>query len=662
MDDFSITKSNQTGEIRFVSGRTSDFTKLKTKYRTYKKQTSQSDFANAPVALQQELDMIMQLKVLAKKEKLPAEYKWLDEAEAELKEKLTTAKINLIANAYYAPIQIKGSAPIQQKTPDDELIQLLNSCKNEEGLLDPMAEAILSSLAGKDSCVYHTKNILEKCREDDGTFNEDKSYAVVLMANAGVDIARMCENIDSFSFYDDESGKEKVDFVGLKDALKMMAAGLENTDAVKTAKYLSGNFEDKSAVKNSILKLKKADVSIDAIFKILNSLTVVNPENGKKVISQSAIDSVFSLKRTLFSTRKNEDDERKNQINLLGVCVFNFGNQTMITKNGEITYISPIEGEDIKLTKERYLELISGIEDEMLVDFASTYKSKNGEIDNKYVRVASQLRNAGVVYDGLFAMMDSCIKEDGSIDAEKISAIKTIRASGALSNDLPMLVDSCQRDENGKYSEKDLSLVCELTSGVIGGKEVCSLLPVVKNSEDAKDVIMLCSPEFSNKENLLKLVELMKKTNGELGENEMEVLYDLALNYFSDEDNYGTEEKFIKEATSIMRMSQAEDGTISDDAAGICAIMSKHAGEPLPSIKLGLQACFNEKSVVDPKLAQILWDMYIQKASLSETLDMINVCKLPYNKVDEDKADMIISLFEQKFPKEKIAKLVNPKQ
>ena len=73
MSNFQIGKSQQTGEIRFATGRTSDFTRLKTKYRDFKAQTEKSDFANAPVVMQQELDLLVQLKALAKKEKLPSE-------------------------------------------------------------------------------------------------------------------------------------------------------------------------------------------------------------------------------------------------------------------------------------------------------------------------------------------------------------------------------------------------------------------------------------------------------------------------------------------------------------------------------------------------------------------------------------------------------------
>ena len=68
MSNFSVGKSSQKGEITFPTGRTSDFTRAKTKYRDHKEKVSQSDFANSPVALEKEMTMLVELLALAKKE------------------------------------------------------------------------------------------------------------------------------------------------------------------------------------------------------------------------------------------------------------------------------------------------------------------------------------------------------------------------------------------------------------------------------------------------------------------------------------------------------------------------------------------------------------------------------------------------------------------
>lgn len=658
MSDFSVGKFSAPTEIKFASGRTSEFTKALTAYKDFMAKTSQSDFANSPVAMQKEVDMLIQLKELAKKEKLPKESKWIEARLPELTEKLTSTKINLLANAYYAPMNIRGVSQNTSDKPDEKLLALLNSCKDKDGFLDPNAELLLGSLKGKDNGIYHIQNILNKCREEDGSVNADKAQAVSQMANAQIEPSRMCEFIDRVTYFDENSGKDVVDFQMVSDITSFMSEGLTDIDSVKFAEYLKGNFEDKDVIKTSLLKLHKSNINSSVILKIMGSLETHNSVSGKIEVSPKAVSNIATLKKSMFSTRDNETNERNNQINLLGVSVFKFDDITMVSKNGRLTYMTPVEGEqNIDVTKEKYDALVSSIEDNMLLEFSGKYKDENGEIDSKYVRVASHLRNAGMVYNGLFNLVDSCIKEDGSIDTHRLDSIKTVRASGALSDDVPALLEACEKDENGNYSETDIKHICDLTSCVIGGKEVCSLLPVVRESDEIKDIMMVCAPNFSDNEKLFEILDMLKKPDGNFGENEMEVFYDLAFNYFSKEENIGEEDNFMKTANEIMKIARSKDGTISDDAAGICAIMCQK-GESVYGIRNAMMYCYDDDYKVDGKLSQILWDMYFQDANLNEVLDMIQVCKNDEGKIDYDKADMIIKLFEAKFPKDKIAQLV----
>lgn len=658
MSDFSVGKFSPPTEIKFASGRTSEFTKALTVYKDFMAKTSQSDFANSPVVMQKELDMLVQLRDLAKKEKLSKESKWIETRLPELTEKLTSTKINLLANAYYAPVIVRG---VQQETlgkPDEKLFALLNSCKNKDGFLDPNAELLLESLKGKDDNLYHTEIVLNKCREEDGSVNADKAQAVSQMANAGIEPARISEYVDKVTLYDANSDKDIVDFQMLADITSFMSEGLKDVDAVNFAEILKGNFENKDSIKGSLIKLYKADINSSVIPKIINSLAVPNKDTGKLEVSSDSVANIASLKKEMSKTRDNETNERNNPINLLDVSVFTVDDITMVAKNGKFTYVTPLEGkEDVEVTKEKYNTLVASIEDNMLLEFAGKYKDGNGEIDSKYVRVASRLRNAGMVYNGLFNLVDSCIKEDGEIDTQRVNAIETVRASGALSDDVPLLLEACEKDENGNYSETDIKHVCDLTSCVVGGKEVCSLLPVVRESDEIKDIMMVCAPNFSDNEKLFEILDMLKRPDGNFGENEMEVFYDLALNYFSREENVGDEDNFMKVANEIKQIAKAEDGTISDDAAGICAIMCQK-GENIYSIRNAMTACYDENFKVDGKLSQILWDMYLQEANLDEVLDVLKVCKTEDGKVDHDKADMVTMLFEAKFPKDKILQLV----
>lgn len=657
MSNFSVGKSSSSKEIKFSSGRTSNFTRLKTKYKEFKTQAGQSDFANAPVLMQKELDMLMELRDFAEKEKLSGEVKSIEEKIAQVREKLTNAKINDITTAYYAPINIKGASSVFTEEQNERLLRLLDSCKNSDGLLDPNAEKLLSSFKGKETDLFHIERVLNKCRNKDGSIDADKAEAVAKLALNGVSPSSITEYIDRFSSYDESLHKDCIDFDLISEVTGLISDGLDIVDAEKFAQYLQGDFSDKTSVRTSLLRLHKADIDTDRILDIANVLSVKNPVSGKLEISPRAVSSVVSLKKTMAATRANETNERKNSINLLGVNVFQFGDMTMVSKNGKFTYVTPVEGENYEVTKERYNALVSSIEDNMLSEFAQKYKDEKGEIDNKYLRVALFLRNAGIVYNNVFNLLDSCINEDGSIDANRLDALKTIRKSGALSDDVASLLDACKKDADGNYSQTDIENICDLSSCIVGGKEVCSLLPVVRDNDDIKDCLMICAPCFSDKQKLLDIPMLLKTPAGEFGENETEMFYDLAFNYFADEENIGSESEFLKAASEIIQISRSQDGTVSDDATGVCAIMCKK-NESMESVKSGLTACYDANSNVDGKLAQILWDMYLQDANLPEATGMIAVCKMQDGSINYDKADMIISLLESNYSKEKVAQLV----
>ena len=77
MSDFLVRRSNspQKPEISFPSGRTSEYTKAKTQYRDMMERISNSDFANSPVALENEMHKLQEMLTHAKNENLVSEIK-----------------------------------------------------------------------------------------------------------------------------------------------------------------------------------------------------------------------------------------------------------------------------------------------------------------------------------------------------------------------------------------------------------------------------------------------------------------------------------------------------------------------------------------------------------------------------------------------------------
>jgi len=489
--------------------------------------------------------------------------------------------------------------------------------------------------------------------------NDDAKTLLNKLLKAGYDVDSSFEIMNLFTEDVKNSSKKHVDVDAVSQYMDFLSKGVSQDSALKLSKFLSANFVDKASVKNSLFKLTGDGLDVDSSIKLMKTLLVKN-EDGKFNVVPESVDTVLTFRKILASNRKNETAERKNPINQLGVKIFSAGDFSMHTKNGKVIHVSSFFEDDYETQKQRYDDLVESIENEMLLEFAEKYKSKDGSIDSKYIRVATFLRNAGMVYDGFLNAIDSCIKEDGSIDAKKLKTLKTFKDAGALAFDIPMLLDACSRNENGDYDPVDVQLISDLTSCIIGGNEVCSLLPVMKANDEIKDIIMLCAPYFDRNENLFEALALMKKPDGEYGENEMEFFYDLASTFFSEKDNYGKDDDFLKLAEEIMLIAKNEHGEISDDSAGICAIMTK-SNESISKVKEALIACFDGNNKVDEKMAQVLWDMYVLGASFDEVKQVLDSCRDDDGFIDDKKINTFLSMVETKSSKEEILNVLTKK-
>ena len=514
-----------------------------------------------------------------------------------------------------------------------------------------------------DAVYQYMQMLADDIPEDDvkfimqylSSYVENKADAKIILdklLKAGYDVDASFGIMNLFTEDVKNSSKKNVNVDAVVEYMDFLSKGLSEEVALKLSKFLSANFVDKDLVKSSLFKLTGSGLDVDSSIKLMKTLLVKN-QDGKFNVVPESVDTVLTFRKILASNRKNETAERKNPINQLGVKIFSVGDFSMHTKNGKIINVSSFFEDDYDTQKQRYDDLVESIENEMLLEFVKKYKSKDGSIDSKYIRVATFLRKAGMVYDGFFNAIDSCIKEDGSIDAKKLKTIKTFKDAGALAFDIPMLLDACSRNENGDYNPVDIQLISDLTSCIIGGNEVCSLLPVMKANDEIKDIIMLCAPYFDRNENLFEALSLMKKPDGKYGENEMEFFYDLAFSFFSEEDNYGKDDDFLKIAEEIMSLAKNEHGEISDDATGICAIML-NKNESISDVKEALIACFDENNKVDKNLAQVLWDMYVLGASFDEVKQVLDACKHEDGLINDDKINTFISMIETKSSKEEI--------
>ena len=658
MTDFSVNKSSVSKDIKYSKNKQTEFSKLKAEYDAMKKKIAKSDFANAPVVVRSELNMLSELKRIAQRDGLEQDLAWIDKREIEIKELLSTKKSDTVLNAYYTPMVSFGKREESEVSEQTELYdELMQLCRKKDGTFDENAEKMLLALSKQNVDLLHVVDILKKAKAQTDEINPTYTKAIVKIADAGVTNADMYTYIDAFTHTDDNL-TYKIDLGNLDVALSLKKVGMYDDGAVKLAQYLDGNFADKSQIKSYMVKLHKVGVSPDTIQKLISSLAVEDVVTGQKTVSSKAVNTVTNLKKLLFSSRKNETDERQSPINQLGVMILELGSKTIMMKDGIVTYASPVQGENYKVAKEQYESMLTSLEDMTLVDFVSRYKSKDGEINSKYLRIASVLRNSGIVYNQILDMIDSCIDEDGNMDADKVSSIVSLKKAGALSDDIMGILEACSKDEDGKYLKTDIANACELSSAVIAGSEVCSLLPEVRNNDDVKDFVLYGSQYFIDKSCLLKLIELAKNGNPDAEVNALEVISSLQDNLIADDVGFASDKQFIKDAQEIISLARGKDGVLSDDAAGICAILSQN-GESAENIKNALKLCTNQDEIIDAKLAEVLWRMGVQNASFDEIENLINVCKNQDGIVNTSNADMILSLFDSGYSKDKILSLFN---
>lgn len=672
MSNFSIKSASISKKESSSNIGNSEFFKLKKEYEKQKRKMQKTDFANSPVALEKELTLLAKLKELAEKEGLLSEVKNIEDREQSIYTKLANTPVTSNGELYYSPLTFKGGSSSirkeklstdeetsgldnifysQTEQMSDEFLEGFKSQHNDIPL-DDNSEEIIRVLGKKNYGMSNTAYIVKKCIGDDGHTSLDKLCAVKLFADADMSSAIIPQLLEELVVSDDESSPEKIDIDACKKVCDFKHMGFEDIDSLHFTRYLNSNFENKETVVKNIIRLNKSGIGSDATLKILDSLRTYDSETGKDNISNSSIQSVLRIKKALLLARNNEKSERDNPINLLGVQKFSFGDDVMIVKDGKITYITPVEGESVYNLQQQYDEMVSKIEDNLLIDFVKKYKDENGEIDSKYVRTLIALRHYGVTYGQLLNMVDMCINKDGNIDKNTLEVIKELKSSGVLSDDIPLIMTAITKDNDGLYNKDDISNASMLTSRVTPGHVIATLLPDMNKNENLKDFVLDFSSVIEDKKYLIDLVNLVKDDKGNIDENAMDVIYNLAQNILRD-DNPINMSDFLKYANNIIQAAiNSGENKVNDEGAGIVAIMCQNFKSPEDIIS-ALDACHDSKGNIDEKLSEVIWMMSLQKSDIDQMLDIIDACKregyINYNLVDT-----IISFFNSGLPVEKI--------
>ena len=340
MADISIRKASEG----FISDNSvsskSQFASLKKEYNSFKKKAAKSDMANSPVMWEKELELLQKLSELAKKEALTTEKEWVDAKLSEITKKLSAQEIAPNAS-YYSPASFKG-APVKKgisvSFEKAEPFKILDAYTKSDGTIDENIKKIVGSFDPSVLDEYNLSYLLKKCCNDEGAIDDDVAQTIEILAGASVSPAIIPQILESIEI-DDQYGKRTFDLSMCDRIFSLKKAGFDDAETLKFVNFLNSGFEDQSAIEAQICKMRKFNISTDAIISILKALSVKNASTSKKIVSDSAIKSIVSLKKTLSAKRTNEKLERENPINQLGVLTVNLGDDIMIMKGNKITYI-----------------------------------------------------------------------------------------------------------------------------------------------------------------------------------------------------------------------------------------------------------------------------------------------------------------------------------
>ncbi len=408
---------------------------------------------------------------------------------------------------------------------------------------------------------------------------------------------------------------------------------LKEFDAFRLARnFNEGGFEDKLLFEDCMKKLL-ANFSVDSSIRILSMLSA-DSVDGNKVISKDEVNGICSLRKCLQYSRNNEAKERKHPLSQNNVDMI----EELCRKLFE-------QDKTLAEKQEEYEKYVNEAEEALIIDFIKKFKNENGGINNKYIRAAIALREAGIVYSSLLNLLEYITDRDGNIDNNKLSAVCELKKKGIISTYIKPLNDACQKDENGKTSEADMKICSDLSSYCFYIDEILELLPAIKKNPELEELVINLAYYIPQQGQTSGIVNIMKSDDGKINEDSYEIMYDI-LSAYPDEVTID----FVKTLFDLSKGTKNEAG---ESASAICAAMT-HNGEPSENLIKALKLCSDKDGNLDENLSDILWSLKYHKADYSQIEKLISSCKNQDNIINREKTNYILSMIKQKTPVEKI--------
>ncbi len=443
-------------------------------------------------------------------------------------------------------------------------------------------------------------------------------------------------------------------------------------DEIKNFKFDTVSFEkmleqveNPDQLINFAARLSENDVPLEDIIRITDMLLMqIVDENGIKTgkfsISEQSIKSVITAQGAIHLYNQNEKNEVKSPVYNLGVEYEYSDKGFIIKRKGKVIYseLNDLFGllNKQKGKHKQYQNSIQSDERRILFDFIKKYKDENGVIPYQYSMAALHLRKSGIVNRELLNLIDACVNSDGNINRNKLYKISELKKAGALSEDILKILDKCRVDEDGKYNSNDVNIAIGLTKAVLGAKQVCELLPILKDCAFSKDNVYTAydfvtgaSQYFKSKDNLVQLVKMCMTNDNKLDEDAIDMIDTMFFN----ENNNLTEEEFMDYAMEILQIARGSNDRVSDGACSICYGLTQ-LNTSLSKTKNILQLCRDSEGNVSQELGDIIWaiginDKYKSECSADDIIKLINICKKDDN-LDNDNIEKLMSLIKQNIP------------
>ncbi len=667
MSDISVGKSNFSDNKK-VNENSGKYSSIKREYTKFKKISKKSDMVNSSTYIEKELEILGRLMSAAQSEGKTKEVEEINKQITQLLIKLSYPQMhsNLPKTPYYKPIlhsvekkeePISFTQKIEAANIEEEIIPVdimdkqpepIISSEDEEAVtLDEDAQKLLS-LFQKDGR-YHALEVLRISRNIAGDISPDIMTAAANLSETGASANVFIEFIETFSKKDDKKNKT-IDLSLTKNFEVLYKGGFNDIDSLRVLCFIqSNNFQSPDEIENYAINLLNTGIDTNTIIDILNKLKTKDTNSKKNKILNSSIINVQLLKRSMAKTRDNEKNEINCPINKLG---------RRISKLDESSVLISIAGKDSKIIEknpnisvrevQQYInDKLSNEENSVLLNFVKKFTKRNGELDINALRCFTSLRRFGITNKEILQLTDYCIDKD-KLNTEKLNLIFELKKAGALSKDIIQIIDAIGTDKNGNFNEENKKNALDLTSAVIGGKEVVSLLPTVRGKKDVKEFVSYLSQIFENRADIVSLVSLIKKNDDTVDEVAMEILYKLTGTFCDTNNSKIRQNDFVDAAEAIIQTSINPSTSMADeDAASICSILCNN-GEPIKNIFQAINLCKNEKGEIDVFLAELLWKMGIEHADFDDIKSVITQCKDEDGFVNTNFVNMLLSLMDKK--------------